>query len=177
MGPSRTVKIPMRKKPPHADTVCANCGKRIVKKKSIISKKSRKVFCTKTCEYAFNRKYNQSHGQRSYLEVFIEKQLKTKFPKLNIKYNIKQVIGSELDIYIPLLKIAIEINGIHHYKPIYGQDKLDEVKKNDRKKVYECKKNNIKLYRLNVYKNRRRSDEDHLKRVIGIIKKHLVLRK
>ena len=151
MGRLRTVKIPMRKKPPHADTVCANCGKRIVKKKSIVAKKkSKKVFCTKTCEYSFNKKYNQSHGQRSYLEIFIEKQLVLIFPTLKIKYNIKQVIGSELDIYIPKLNLAIEINGIYHYKPIYGPEKLEEVKRNDRRKLYECNKQNIKLYRINV---------------------------
>lgn len=42
--------------------------------------------------------------------------------------------------------MAIEFNGIHHYKPIYGQSKLERIQKNDRQKIKSCQEKNIELY-------------------------------
>jgi len=44
------------------------------------------------------------------------------YPDLVIHFNKKDAINSELDIYIPSLKLAFELNGIFHYEPIFGKE-------------------------------------------------------
>ena len=53
-------------------------------------------------------------------------------------FNNKEVIGSELDFYFPTLKLAVELNGILHYEPIYGTDKLEHIQSNDSQKSITC---------------------------------------
>jgi len=55
------------------------------------------------------------------------------------------VIKSELDFYFPELKFAIELNGIFHYEPIYGQDKLEKIQSNDGRKLIACYENGVEL--------------------------------
>jgi len=43
-----------------------------------------------------------------------------------------------LDIYIPSLNLAFELNGIFHYEPIFGVDKLEKINKNDISKSKTC---------------------------------------
>lgn len=53
--------------------------------------------------------------------------LKTLFQKikfsryLDFKFNDRETIGLKLDIYIPSLKLAFEINGVFHRKNIFGK--------------------------------------------------------
>ena len=63
--------------------------------------------------------------------MWLEEQLTSLYPKLDIHFNRKDTIGSELDIYIPSLNLAVELNGIFHYEPIFGKDKLSKIKTND----------------------------------------------
>lgn len=42
--------------------------------------------------------------------------------------------GLEADIAIPELKLAIEWNGIVHFKPIYGRSKLARIRQKDAEK-------------------------------------------
>jgi hypothetical protein len=65
-------------------------------------------------------------------------------------FNDKTAAGSELDIYIPSLKLGIELNGPTHYFPIYGQDVLDKTKANDEYKRKCCQERSIKLIELDV---------------------------
>jgi len=59
--------------------------------------------------------------------------------------NSKEEIGSELDFYFPELKFAIELNGIFHYEPIYGEDKLERIQDNDKQKMLMCYEKGIEL--------------------------------
>ena len=55
-----------------------------------------------------------------------------------------------MDIYIPSLKLAIEFNGIFHYEPIYGDNKLKRIKTNDTRKFQACIENKIELCIIDV---------------------------
>ncbi len=129
------------------NVICANCTDKFQKKQSQI-KKSKNNFCSKSCAATFNNK-NKSYGlRRSKIEVLIEKTIQKDFPKISFKTNDKTVINSELDFYFPDIKLAIQINGPLHYKPIYGQLKLNNIQKLDEEKRNKCKEKSIKLIEL-----------------------------
>ena len=118
-------------------TNCLNCDKEIIKSLSQI-KKTSNHFCSKSCATTYNNK-NKTHGtRRSKLEIWLEEQLTLLYPNLHIEFNKKDAIGSELDIYIPSLNLAFELNGIFHYEPIYGVNKLNQIKENDISKSKAC---------------------------------------
>lgn len=134
-------------------TSCANCGAEIkVKLSKIKQSKTGNNFCSKTCATSYNQKHKKFGYNRSKLELYIENNLKIIYPNLEIHFNRKDAIYSELDIYIPSLKIAFELNGITHYKPIYGNDKYNKTITNDKNKLISCKNNNIKLYVIDTSK-------------------------
>lgn len=116
---------------------CANCSKEFEKLPSQI-KKSKNHFCSRSCAATYNNKHKKYGTRRSKLEAWIEEQLTTMFPSLEMHFNQSEAIGSELDIYIPSLNVAFELNGIFHYEPIYGPDKLERIQENDQSKTKAC---------------------------------------
>ena len=133
------------------DKPCSNCGCSFERHPNQIGKsKSGNLFCSQSCAAIFNNK-NKTHGtRRSKLEIWLEEQMTTLYPNLQIDFNKKNTIGSELDIYIPSLNLAIELNGIYHYEPIYGVDKLNKVQENDKSKTKICHDLKIDLCILDV---------------------------
>lgn len=124
--------------------ICQNCNKDFIKARAEIIKFPNH-FCSHSCSATYNNK-NKSYGyRRSKLEIWLEEQLTILYPNLQIKYNSKSAIKSELDIYIPSLNLAFELNGIFHYEPIYGIDKLNKIKLNDISKSRACHKAKIDL--------------------------------
>ena len=130
---------------------CTNCNGEFLKlPKDIKKSKSGNHFCSKSCSASYNNK-NKKHGtRRSKLEIYLEEQLTLRHPNLPIDFNKKDTINSELDIYIPSLMMAFEINGIYHYQPIHGYKKLCQIMENDLKKSDECRKNYIMLHTIDV---------------------------
>ena len=130
---------------------CATCGDKFIKElKEIKKSKSGNHFCTRSCSAIYNNK-NKKYGiSRSKLEVWMEDQLTTLMPDEEIHFNKKDTIDSELDIYFPDKNIAIEINGPHHYKAMYGIKKFVQTQRNDIKKKKECGKLGIKLHHINT---------------------------
>jgi hypothetical protein len=108
-------------------------------------RKTKNNFCCKSCAATYNNTHKTKGTRRSKLEMLIEQSIKSKFPELEFLFNDKTTIGSELDIYIPSLKLAFELNGIFHYEPIYGQEKFDQIQQNDTNKFQQCQRLGISL--------------------------------
>lgn len=125
-------------------TKCLNCDKEVTKSLSE-HKKYPNTFCNSSCAATYNNKHKTTGNRRSKLEIWLEEQLTTLYPNLSIDFNQKSAIGSELDIYIPSINIAIELNGIFHYEPIYGTNKLDQIQSNDKSKSLACHEAKIDL--------------------------------
>ena len=125
---------------------CKQCEKEFKKRPSDIKKsKSGNHFCSKSCAGTWNNKHRKHGSRRSKLEIWIEARLTTEYKDWEIHFNRKDAIGSELDIYIPHLSLAFELNGIFHYEPIFGEDKLKKIQNNDERKFQACLEKNIEL--------------------------------
>lgn len=150
--------------------LCHNCNKEVYKT-TRDANNSLNSFCSRTCSTTYNNK-NKTHGtRRSKLEVYLEEQLTIEFPELEILYSNKTIIGSELDIYIPSLKLAFEVQGIFHYKPIFGQEKLDQIQKNDLEKVRKCKELLIELIQMDVTDQKTFSKKSSKRYLLEIVSK------
>lgn len=158
-------------------TTCANCGKEISLSIGDFNRsKSGNHFCSKHCSVSYNNTHKEFGTRRSKLEKYIEDKLSTLYPNIEILYNDKTSINSELDIYIPSLKLAFELNGIFHYEPIFGNKKLLSTQENDKNKFMLCQENNISLCvidtsALKYFKEQ--NAEKYLNIVIGIINENI----
>jgi len=131
---------------------CKQCGKKFFKAKCHI-KKFPNNFCCHSCASRYNNKHKKWGCTRSKLEIFIEKQLTLLYPSLEIHYNRRDAINAELDIYIPSMKLAIELNGIFHYEPIFGEEKLKYTQNNDKRKFQACLEKNIEFCIIDTSKS------------------------
>ena len=123
---------------------CTQCNSTFTRKPSEMVY-SINQFCSHSCSATYNNQH-KTHGTRvSKLEVWLREQLTTLYPTLEIHYNQKDAINSELDIYIPSMKLAFELNGIFHYEPIYGGKKLEQIQNNDTRKFAACQNAGISL--------------------------------
>ena len=112
---------------------------------SIIKNPGIKKFCNRSCAATYNNTHKTKGTRISKLELWLQEQLLKIYPKLEFYFNRKDTINSELDIYIPSLKLAFELNGIFHYEPIYGSEKLAQIQNNDSRKFQACLERNISL--------------------------------
>lgn len=143
---------------PPVSLTCENCGESFVRS-ACKTKRTKNHFCSSACwskSELLKRNGKSSidilnkiskFGRRSKLEKWIEEKLRQRFPKLGIKPCDRQTLnGLEFDLYFPELSLAIEFNGIFHYKPIYGLQRLEEAQKNDKMKVKLCIEKEIDLW-------------------------------
>ena len=123
---------------------CLNCNKEFIKSLSQF-KLTPKSFCCKSCASKYNNAHKVKGNNRSKLEFWLENKLKILYPNLEIQYNNSTLLKLELDIYIPSLRLAFEINGIFHYEAIFGQEKLEKTQNRDNMKYQLCIENKISL--------------------------------
>jgi len=129
---------------------CLHCHKKFMKALSQI-KRTNKHFCSELCAKNL-QKHKDWGGKRSKLEIAVEEHFKIIFPFIYIRYN-KTDIGYELDIHIPCLELAIELNGPHHYRVIHksnGVERLKRTQEIDAEKVVKCKELGVKLFVIDV---------------------------
>ncbi len=126
------------------EVICSQCSKKFIKSLCEI-KQSSNHFCNHSCNAIYQNTHKTKGTRVSKLEVYLAAQLIILYPKLEFHFNQKDTISSELDIYIPELKLAFELNGIFHYEPIYGDEKLNQIQNNDNRKMQACLENQIEL--------------------------------
>lgn len=130
--------------------ICGNCGASFELAPCRVStsngkNKSDRNFCSSSCAATYNNTHKKHGTRRSKLEAYLESQLRSEFPNLELICNGKEAINSELDFYFPQLRLAIELNGIFHYEPIYGVNQLDRIQRNDQQKYANCLAAGIEL--------------------------------
>ena len=136
--------------PPHMVT-CRQCRITLRKSPSQIKRsKSGNHFCSKSCAGKWNSAHKKHGTRRSKLEKWLEEQLTKLYPDLEIHFNRKDTINSELDIFVPSLKLAFELNGIFHYEPIFGPEKLASIQNNDERKMQACHEQGIEFCTIDV---------------------------
>ena len=127
-------------------TTCSVCNKPIEIINSTLQRsKTKRFFCNKSHAATYNNKLKRK-SRRSKIEAKFYNLLVKEFPNLNILANDKTMLGGlEMDVAIPSLKLGIEWNGIVHFKPIYGQTKLDKIQDKDSEKLKIASNKNINL--------------------------------
>lgn len=132
-------------------TKCSQCGISVRKKNSeIVKRKSENYFCSQSCAATYNNTHKTKGTRMSKLEIYLQKELVKLYSNLEFHFNRKDAINSELDIYVPSLKLAFELNGIFHYEPIYGSKKLSQIQNNDARKFQACLEKGISLCIIDV---------------------------
>ena len=125
--------------------LCKLCGKSFYRTPSELRKKIKFTFCSRSCSAKYWNAHKTTGTRRSKLEAWIGSELTKRYSDLHIDYNRTNAINAELDIYIPSLKLAFELNGIFHYEPIFGEGKLSSHKTNDARKFQACLERGIEL--------------------------------
>jgi hypothetical protein len=120
------------------------------KKKPAEIKKTKHNFCSQSCAAKWHNAHKTTGTRVSKLERWLQEQLLLLFPNLEFHFNRTDAIEAELDIFIPSLRLAFEINGIFHYEPIYGLKKFSSIQSNDQRKMLACAERGIELCVIDV---------------------------
>lgn len=162
--------------------MCLNCGETFYKTKReiehVLTHHGSKTldFCGNVCSAIF---LNKTYRHRSKFEIFLEEYLRTNLPEylpdLPIEYNCRDLFPEdphEVDIYFPTIKVAVEINGPHHYEPIFGKKRFEETIRNDLAVANCCYRDGILLVIMNMkdmdHFNKRDASQ-HAKALLDII--------
>lgn len=118
-------------------------------------------FKCKVCEETFEATLNHvlsGHGCKCNKISVGEIKIKGMLDKHEIKYireytfeDCRKVFPLPFDFYIPEMNVAVEYDGIQHYKPIEffgGRDAFIQTKNRDKIKTDYCNENNIRLIRI-----------------------------
>ena len=103
------------------------------------------LFCSHSCSATFNNRLRKS-ARRSKIEIEFFDRLQSAFPSIEMLPNDRTMLdGMEVDIAIPSLQMAIEWNGLVHFSPIWGEEKLVDVQNRDRRRIELASRKDINL--------------------------------
>lgn len=129
---------------------CEECGK-ITQKAAWHITRYKHFFCSYACHAKYKNRTKQHGVRRSTIEDYIESMICETFPSIQLLCNDTVILGGlELDFYFPMLKFAIELNGITHYEPIYGEDRFTRSQDSDKRKMISCYEKGIELAVIDV---------------------------
>ena len=129
---------------------CCECGKLVWWAPHRSKKnKSDRTFCNQSCFAIYNNKHKTWGTRRSKLEGWVAEQLAIRYPALTCNCN-KLIDCMEFDFFFPTLNLAIELNGVTHYRPIYGKDQFVRRLSKDAEKQRYCKLTGLFLLTLDV---------------------------
>jgi len=105
--------------------------------------------------------------RKSKAETYLAKLIRADFKQLLVEENVRSVLpsGLELDLYVPALRLAIELNGPLHFFPIFGKAKLQSIKDKDIKKEVETQSIGCNLITV-----------DYPASSIGVRRKHFLIK-
>lgn len=115
------------------EVLCVNC-KTLFRKQGVELKRTSNHFCSRSCSAQFNNCHKKlGASRRSKAEDYLSSLIRHDFPLLKIIQNDRALLpsGLEVDIVIPHLKLAIELNGPVHYFPLFGDEKLVKIRAAD----------------------------------------------
>lgn len=97
-------------------------------------------------------------GERFISETELYRIIKSIFPETEVVHHYRGnwLEGQEIDIYVPKFKIAIEYDGIQHFKPITtwgGVEGLKKTRERDKLKNEKCLRQNVQLIRFSYKEN------------------------
>jgi len=120
--------------------------------------RNRKKINTEICTICNPINSFSNSGQELQLREFIEKY------NNKILYNDRNIIGKELDIFLPDLKLAFEFNGVYWHNELYKGNNYHF------NKTELCEKNNVKL--IHVYQDDWMYKQDIIKsRILNLLGK------
>lgn len=129
--------------------ICRLCAKPFSRRPSQVAR-TQEPFCGHSCATTYRNTHKVSGTRVSKLERWLQGHLPVLYPDLEFHFNRRDAISSELDIFIPTLRLAFELNGIFHYEPIYGNEKLSSTQTNDQRKFQACIEHGIELCVIDV---------------------------
>jgi hypothetical protein len=134
------------------DVICTNCGIPFKKLHCQFLKSDPNHFHNRSCSATYLNKHKKFGVNRSRAELLIESLVRRDFPDTEIQTNVRAVLdsGLEIDILLPEINIAIELNGPVHYFPIYGDEKFKKTKNNDLLKQIEIQEKGINLIVVDI---------------------------
>ena len=150
---------------------CQQCNKEV--QRTPCELKNKNTFCSRSCSTTYQNSHKTTGTRVSKLKKYLQIKLKELYPNLEFIFNSPTIVGLELDIYVPSLNLAFELNGIFHYEPIFGQDKLNRTNFNDQQKYQACISNGISLCVIDTSKQKYFKDstsQPYLDIIIKIIK-------
>jgi len=146
---------------------CKFCGQKIVRRHSDLSENN---FCNKSHAAFFNSKIRKG-CRRSKAEILLFNLLVKEFPTIKFIPNDREMLnGYEVDIAVPEISLGIEWNGIIHFKPIYGQERLNNIQRKDAEKQKIAIENKINLIVIPDFSNNQKYTEKCFSEIREIIK-------
>jgi len=165
----RLQKIKEKNTKPRVEFICPVCSKVLMVTENEFKKRK---YCSGTCRNKINNK--EIFGVRSKSEIYLEERLNNEFPNLMMIFNDREVLnGKELDVYIPSLNLAIEWNGIYHYKKIRDDESFEKTANKDKQKINECFELGIKLYIVKDLTSSKKFIKEETEKIIKFVKQKI----